>query len=85
MIKKMVSLYEIWTFFFLLGEANASFSNLLTRTNNYNKFLQKCHLALSKHAEVSIKLLILCTESKIVTFSAPKFNIHFQHLTCIYL
>ena len=48
----MVSLYNFRTYFFPLGEVNASFSNLLTRANNYRNFLsdffeQINHLALS--------------------------------------
>jgi hypothetical protein len=40
MVKKnLVSLHNFRTNFFPLGEVNASFSNLLTRANNYRKFL----------------------------------------------
>ena len=34
MKKKLVSLYNLWTYFFPLGEVNASFLNLLTRANH---------------------------------------------------
>ena len=37
--KKMVLLHNLRTYFFPLGEVNASFLNLLTRANNYRKFL----------------------------------------------
>ena len=39
MKKNLVSLHNFRTYFFPLGEVNASFSNLLTRANNYRKFL----------------------------------------------
>jgi hypothetical protein len=60
MKKNLVSLHNFRTYFFPLGEVNASFSYLLTRANNYRRFLcdffkQKSHLALSismqKYAE----------------------------------
>ena len=35
----LVSLHNFRTYFFPLGEVNASFSNLLTTANNYRKFL----------------------------------------------
>ena len=52
MKKKLVSLYNFRSYFFPLGEVNGSFSNLLTRANNYRKtlsdfFEQINHWALS--------------------------------------
>jgi hypothetical protein len=37
--KSVMSLYSFRTYFFTLGEVQASFSNLLTTANNYRKFL----------------------------------------------
>ena len=37
--KSVMSLYDFRTYFFPLGEVEVSFSNLLTRANNYRKFL----------------------------------------------
>ena len=39
MKKNLVSLHNFRSYFFPLGEVNASFLNLLTRANNYRKFL----------------------------------------------
>ena len=39
MKKNLVSLHNFRTYFFPLGEVNASFLNLLTTANNYRKFL----------------------------------------------
>ena len=33
-----VTLYNFWTYFFTLGEVNGSFSDILTRANNYRIF-----------------------------------------------
>ena len=60
MKKKLASLYNFRSYFLPLGEINGSFSNLLTRANNYRKilgdfFYQINHWALSigmqKYAE----------------------------------
>ena len=50
--KNVISLYKFRSYFFTLGEVQASFSNLLTTANNYRNFLsdffyQINHLALS--------------------------------------
>ena len=37
--KSVMTLYSFRTYFFTLGEVQASFSNLLTTANNYRKFL----------------------------------------------
>ena len=37
MKKNLVSLHNFRTYFFPLGEVNASFLNLLTRANNYSQ------------------------------------------------
>ena len=37
--KNLASLYNFRSYFFPLGEINGSFSNLLTRANNYRKIL----------------------------------------------
>jgi hypothetical protein len=78
----LVSLTNFRTYFFPLGEVNASFSYLLTRANNYRRFLsgffkQKNHLALSismqKYAE-NRSFYVLKVKKighKIVTLSAP--------------
>jgi len=82
MKKNLVSLYNFRSYFFPPGEVDGSFSNLLTRANNYRKILSDFFLAnkplgiVHWHAEIRRKLLILCTErsknlSWIVTFSAP--------------
>ena len=75
-------MHNFRTYFFALGEVNASISNLLTTANNYRKLLsdffqQKSNLALSicmhKHAE-NCSFLVLRVQKiwhKIVTFSAP--------------
>jgi hypothetical protein len=69
MKKKLVSLHKFRTYFFPLGEVNASFLNLLTRANNYRKILSDFFFAnkalgiVHWHAEIRRKLLILCTES----------------------
>ena len=69
MKNKLVSFYNFRTYFFPHGEINASFSNLLTRANNYRKFLLDFFLAKKSlgidryHAEIRRKLLVLCTES----------------------
>ena len=39
MKKNLVSLHNFRTYFFPLGEVKASFSYLLTRANNYRRFL----------------------------------------------
>ena len=39
MKKNLASLYNFRSYFFPLGEINGSFSNLLTRANNYRKIL----------------------------------------------
>jgi hypothetical protein len=39
MKKNLVSLHNFRTYFFPLGEFNASFLNLLTTANNYRKIL----------------------------------------------
>ena len=39
MKKKLLSLYNFKSYFFPLGEVNRLFWNLLTRANNYSKFL----------------------------------------------
>ena len=82
MMKKMVSLYNFRSYYFPLDEVNRSFSNLLTRANNYRKMLsdffeQKINLALSismqKCAE-NCSFYVLKVQKiwhKIVTFSAP--------------
>ena len=37
----MMSSYNLRSYFFIPGEVNGSFLNLLTRANNYRKFLSK--------------------------------------------
>ena len=77
----MVSLHKFRTYFFHLDVVNASYSNILTRANNYRKFFrfffyQKSHLALSfgmqKYA-ANCSFYLLKVQKiwhEIVTFSA---------------
>ena len=55
MKKNLASLYNFRSYFLPLGEINGSFSNLLTRANNYRKILGDFYWALSigmqKYAE----------------------------------
>jgi hypothetical protein len=67
MTKKKWCHYITLEVIFSHGEVNGSFSKLLTRANNYRKFLYYFFLANKPlgivHAEMCRKLLILCAES----------------------
>ena len=69
MKKNLVSLYNFRSYFFQPGEIDGSFSNLLTRANNYRKILSDFFLANNAlgivhwHADIRRKVLILRTES----------------------